>query len=74
MSNKSIAMLLIIAGALLLLVFLTADILGLGGDPNAFGWKQITGSAAGLIILLVGLWLRSKGKNTSRITRGEVKF
>lgn len=53
-------MLLIIAGALLFVVFLTADILGLGGDPNAFGWKQITGSAAGLLILLTGVWLNSK--------------
>ena len=63
MSKKSIGLLLIIAGALLFLVSLTADLLRLGADPNAFGWKQITGSAVGLLVFLAGFWLRFKGVN-----------
>ena len=51
---------LIISGTIILIVSLSADLIFLGGDLNAFGWKQITGSVVGLILLSVGIILRRK--------------
>jgi hypothetical protein len=61
MSKKLISTLLIIGGLVLALVFIFADLLALGGDLEAFGWKQITGTVVGALVFLVGLWLRFKG-------------
>ena len=62
MSKKLINILLIAGGSLLIIISLSADIIGIGGDLNAFGWKQITGIGVGLLTLLVGirLWLNEK--------------
>ena len=51
---------LIICGVIFLVVSLSADVIYLGGDLNSFGWKQITGSAAGLIMIVVGIYLKRK--------------
>ena len=57
---------LIVGGLILILLSLSADLIYLGGDINAFGWKQITGTGVGLLLLLIGLWLRiKKTKNKS---------
>lgn len=61
MSKKLISTLLIIIGLVLALVFIFADLLGFGGDLDAFGWKQITGTIVGAVVFFVGLWLRFKG-------------
>ncbi len=58
MLNKRTSIALIFCGVILLIVSLSADIIYLGGDLNSFGWKQITGAAAGLILLVVGIFLR----------------
>ena len=47
---------LLVIGVALLLVSLTADITGVGGDP-AFGRDQITGTIVGAIVGVVGLIL-----------------
>ena len=60
MSKKLISIVLIVGGCALIIISLGADLLNIGGDPNAFGWKQITGSGVGLIILSVGVWLQRK--------------
>ena len=41
-----------------MIVFLTAENLGIGGDPTSFGRNQIAGTAIGLIIFLVGVWVK----------------
>ena len=51
---------LIVVGIILLLLSLTADLLGVGTSPGAFGWKQIVGVAAGAIAAVVGLVLALK--------------
>jgi len=61
MSKKLISTLLIIGGLLIALVFIFADLLGVGGNLDAFGWKQITGTVVGVLVFLVGLLLRFKG-------------
>jgi len=60
MSKRVISIISIVVGCVLIFVSLGADILNIGGDPNAFGWKQIVGTVVGLIILLLGVWLRRK--------------
>src|SRR5262245_5849796 len=50
--------LLIRGGALLALVALLADELGIRGR-RGFGWRQIAGSEAGALVLVVGAFLRS---------------
>ncbi len=53
MSNRTRGIVLVAAGALLALVALGADPLGLGGHPG-FGWKQILGTLAGAGAAVVG--------------------
>jgi hypothetical protein len=50
--------LLIRGGALLALIGLFADELGIRGRQG-FGWRQIAGSEAGALVLVVGAFLRS---------------
>ena len=54
MSSKNRALVLIVVGALLALVALGADALGLGDHPG-IGWKQILGMLVGVGVAGVGL-------------------
>jgi hypothetical protein len=44
--------LLLVAGTLLGIVSLTADLVGLGGFPG-FGWRQAVGTVVALVIVAV---------------------
>jgi hypothetical protein len=48
-------------GALLVLVALFADPLGLGRSPG-FGWRQGLGVVIGVLVILGGLYLRRRRK------------
>jgi hypothetical protein len=56
MSKKTIGVVLIVLGVVLLLVSITADTLGIG-TGNGFGWKQAVGAIVGNLIALAGIWL-----------------
>ena len=56
---KTMGRILLIAGALLLVVSILADVVGLGRSPS-FGLIQIVGSVAGLALAGVGFWLMRK--------------
>jgi hypothetical protein len=60
MTNRTIRLILIFVGALILIVSLTADLIGLGSYPG-LNWAQLTGAAVGLVVLLIGIWLTVKG-------------
>jgi len=63
MNKKIIGIILLIAGIIVAVVSLTADIIGISGDPLNFGWKQILGTSGGIVVLMVGLWfLQAKKK------------
>jgi hypothetical protein len=51
---KAIATL--VAGILIVLVSLTADTIGIG-EGTGYGWKQITGTVVGLVIVAAGVIL-----------------
>ena len=54
MSNKTRGLVLVVGGALLALISLGADAIGMGAHP-AFGWKQILGTVVGVAIAVGGL-------------------
>ena len=56
---KTIGRILLIVGALLLVVSLLADVVGLGRSPG-FGLVQIVGSVAGLALAGAGVWRMRK--------------
>jgi hypothetical protein len=45
---------LLVAGGLLFLVSLTADITAIG-EGTGIGWKQITGAVIGVVIAAIGI-------------------
>lgn len=53
-STKTIGTGLLVVGVVLLIASLGADVIGLGGGGR-FGGQQIAGTAAGIILILVGL-------------------
>jgi hypothetical protein len=54
MSDKTRGLALTGAGALLVLIAVTADVVGLGGYPG-FGWKQILCLVVGAGVVFAGL-------------------
>ena len=71
MNKKISGYVLLVIGVIMMVVSVTADLTGLGQDPLNFGWKQILGAGAGLIVINVGVWLlvirktKSKEQNLS---------
>ena len=61
MDNPMLARVVIGIGALLILIALFADPLGLGGH-SGFGWRQALGLVIGAVAILAGLYLRRRGK------------
>jgi hypothetical protein len=59
MDSPMLARVAIVVGALLVLISVFADPLGLG-RASGFGWKQILGVVVGALVLLAGgyLWRR----------------
>ena len=55
MDKKTIGIILIVLGIIALQISLTADITGIGADPDNFGWKQILGTAAGVVVIIAGI-------------------
>jgi hypothetical protein len=56
MSKKTIGVLLIVLGVVLLVISIAADTLGIG-TGNGFGWKQLSGTVVGVVLALGGVWL-----------------
>ena len=57
MSTKNIGLALIVIGVIVLAVSLLADVIEIGQDPSAIGWRQLLGAAVGLIIAVIGFVL-----------------
>lgn len=59
MNNATLAWVLIGIGAIVVLIALFADPLGLGKSAG-FGWKQGLGVIIGIVVILAGLYLRRR--------------
>ena len=57
MSTRNIGIALVVAGVLLLLVSLLADVFGIGAHPEIVGWKQIMGAGTGVVLAAAGIFL-----------------
>jgi len=60
MSKKTIGYALVALGAVIQVISLSADFIGLGQHPEIIGSNQLLGAAIGLIIILVGVWFVSR--------------
>jgi hypothetical protein len=58
-NNKTIGIVLLVLGIVLLLLSLAADMVGIGGAPG-LGYKQIAGIIIGAIVAVIGFVLNSK--------------
>lgn len=59
MSQKTIGLIMIIAGAFLFILSLVADYIRLGSYPG-INVAQITGAVVGVVVLLIGVWLNRR--------------
>jgi hypothetical protein len=55
MSKKAIAFVLIVLGVIIAVGSLDADVIGIG--KQGIGWLQLLGTALGVIVALVGVWV-----------------
>lgn len=59
---RAVAVALLLIGAAVMVVSVFADQLNLIGGGVGFGWKQLIGAIAGLVMLLLGVaWLLQPG-------------
>lgn len=65
MSQKTIGLVVMVGGAILLILSLTADLIGIGSYPGMH-WAQITGAAVGGVIHLFGLWFWRRAPKTEK--------
>ncbi len=56
MSRKTLGIILVVLGIVVLIVAVFADSLGVGAK-HGFGWKQIAASITGVVVAAVGVWL-----------------
>jgi hypothetical protein len=62
-SKKIIGIVLLVVGVVLLIGSLAADAIGMGSAAG-FGYKQIIGAVAGIIVAIVGFVLYLKKKSS----------
>lgn len=65
MSKRMIGFVLIALGVVVAVVLLGADVIGIG-NRLGIGWKQLLGTAIGVILVLVGVWLVLGKPNQSK--------
>jgi len=65
MSKKAIGFVLLVVGLVIMAVSLFADVLGVSGNLT-LGWKQLLGTAIGIIVALVGVWLAFRKPQSAR--------
>jgi hypothetical protein len=63
MSSKTAGLILAIGGVLVALVFVLADVTGMGIRPG-FGYRQAIGTAFGVLVFVVGIVVLSRPGQT----------
>ena len=61
LDKRTAGIILLIVGGGLLVISLSADVIGIGDDPG-FGRQQTMGTVAGVVVMAVGLALTFKEK------------
>ena len=60
MSKRTLGIVLIIVGVLIVLASLLADTIGIGSQPSVFGWRQILGAVIGAAVGIAGVVLAGR--------------
>ncbi|GAB4472892.1 MAG: hypothetical protein Kow00124_11320 [Anaerolineae bacterium] len=55
--NRLVGGALALLGLALTLISLLADVIGVGAYPASIGWKQFSGMAAGMILVVIGVFI-----------------
>jgi hypothetical protein len=62
MSKRTIGFIVILAGLILVILSITADMIGIGAEPG-FGWKQTLGLIVGFLMVAgAGWWTIKKSR------------
>jgi len=56
MSKRTIGLVVIVIGVVIAVVALLLDVIGIGNKAG-IGWMQLLGTAIGVVVALVGVWL-----------------
>jgi hypothetical protein len=59
-NQRTIGIVVLVVGSIVLAVSLLADPIGIGGSPK-FGYLQIAGTIVGVIVTVIGLVITLKG-------------
>ena len=62
MSMKLIGQIAVVLGAIVVVVSLAANPLGIGSNPREFGWLQTLGAVLGFLSIAGGLWLAQRNR------------
>ena len=54
-NRKTMGLVLLVIGIVVLIVSLLADTIGIGGSASVFGFKQILGTVVGAVLAVAGL-------------------
>ncbi len=57
--KKTVGVILLVLGIIVLILSLSADLIGAGAAPG-FGYRQIIGAVVGIIAAIVGLFMMRK--------------
>lgn len=52
--DKILSLVLLVGGILVVVICMTADLTGIGAEPMYIGWKQYSGAAIGVMMILLG--------------------
>ena len=63
LNKKAVGNILLAIGILAIIFFLSVDLIGIGNDPSTIGWKQILGASAGLVVVVLGLFISRTKKD-----------
>ena len=64
MSKRTIGILIIVVGVLLVVASLAADLIGIGSG-GGLGWKQLLGAGVGVLVVAAGVWWMGRGKKVN---------
>jgi hypothetical protein len=60
MSMKRIGQIAIVLGGVVAVLSLAANPLGIGSNPDEFGWLQTLGAVLGVLTMAGGIWLAER--------------
>ena len=70
---KTAGIVLVIAGLIILILFLLADVIGMGSSAG-FGRNQIVGALVGVVVAVLGLVLALRRQSATEIGDPSTKF